>query len=126
MLCKSYGLEVCCLCDPYTPPARGIEKIKGLEEYGIKVTGREAIETGFNPSNERYMKTVTEMNITVIIMTNSCLATLVQIRSCVIKVKDSNSGMPLHHFTARSFPVISSSHPFYVNDTTKSVLHLFV
>ena len=37
-------------------------------------------------------------------MTNSCLATLVQIRSCVIKVKDSNSGMPLHHFTARSFP----------------------
>ena len=36
------------------------EKIKGLEEYGIKVTGREAIETGFNPSNERYMKTKKE------------------------------------------------------------------
>ena len=36
------------------------EKIKGLEEYGIVVTGREAIETGFNETNEKYMKTKKE------------------------------------------------------------------
>lgn len=35
-------------------------KIEALEDYGMKVTGREAIETGFNETNEKYMKTKKE------------------------------------------------------------------
>lgn len=33
------------------------EKIEGLEKYGVKVVGRESIETGFNEKNIEYMKT---------------------------------------------------------------------
>ncbi len=35
-------------------------KIEALEDYGMKVTGREAIETGFNETNEKYMRTKKE------------------------------------------------------------------
>ncbi|MDR3258959.1 MAG: bifunctional 3,4-dihydroxy-2-butanone-4-phosphate synthase/GTP cyclohydrolase II [Fusobacteriaceae bacterium] len=33
------------------------EKVKGLEEYGVLVTGREPIEIGCNSINKKYMKT---------------------------------------------------------------------
>jgi 3,4-dihydroxy 2-butanone 4-phosphate synthase/GTP cyclohydrolase II len=33
------------------------EKVKGLEEYGVVVTGREPIEIGCNSINRKYMKT---------------------------------------------------------------------